>query len=184
MLTTLPLTLETFLEFPQTNPALEFINGEIVQKPKLQGEQGVLQARLCAVINQTAEPQKIAFAFPELRCVLSGNAIVPDAAVFRWERIPSKELGVAENRFQIYPDWVIEILSPDQSLTKVLGKLLDCIQHGTELGWLLNPLDKSILTVLPGQRVQVLTGESVLPVLDGIHLSLRVADIFRWLWLD
>ena len=184
MLTTLPLTLDTFLEFPETNPALEFINGEIIQKPKPQGEQGILQARLCAVINQNAEPQKIAFAFPELRCVISGNAIVPDAAVFRWKRIPSKALGLAENRVEIYPDWIIEILSPGQSLTKALEKLLNCIHQGTEVGWLLNPLEKSILTVLPGQRVQVLTGESILPVLDGIHLSLRVGDIFRWLWLD
>lgn len=33
------LTLEDFLKLPETEPASEFINGEIIQKPMSQGEQ-------------------------------------------------------------------------------------------------------------------------------------------------
>jgi Uma2 family endonuclease len=177
------LTLEAFLELPETEPASEFINGEMLQKPMPQGEHSILQGELCETINQVTKPQKIARAFPELRCVFGGNVIVPDVAVFRWERIPLTNTGRIANRFEIPPDWAIEILSPGQSSTRVLGKLLHCIQHGTELGWLLDPLEESVLVVLTEQRVQLLTGEAVLPVLNGIDLSLTVGEVFGWLKL-
>jgi Uma2 family endonuclease len=41
-----PLTLEAFLELPETKPASEYINGEIIQKPMPQGEHSTLQGDL------------------------------------------------------------------------------------------------------------------------------------------
>jgi len=183
IIATQALTLEEFLKLPETKPASEFISGEIVQKPMPQGEHSRLQFKLCAVINEVAEPQKIAVAFPELRCTFGGNVIVPDVAVFRWERIPLSPTGKIANRFEIHPDWSIEILSPEQSQTKVLGKLLHCSQHGTELGWLLDPQEESILVVFPEQRVQLLSGTAQLPILSGIPLELTVEQVFSWLTL-
>jgi len=180
---TQPLTLEEFLKLPETKPASEFINGEIVQKPMPQGEHSLLQGELCEAINRVAKPQKIAIAFPELRCTFGGDAVVPDVAVFRWERIPLRPSGRIFNRFEIHPDWSIEILSPDQSQTKVLGKLLHCSQHGTELGWLIDPEEESILVVFPEQRVQLLRGTAQLPILREIGLELTVEQVFGWLTL-
>ncbi|HAX89235.1 MAG TPA: hypothetical protein DCY91_23995 [Cyanobacteria bacterium UBA11370] len=215
---TQPLTLEEFLKFPETKPASEFIKGEIVQKPMPQGEHSRLQFKFCAVVNEVAEPEKIAIAFPELRCTFRGDSIVPDVAVFWWERIPVRPPGRIANRFEIHPDWSIEILydvrlitlnkispslplslsppqslfrviqpdmilSPDQSQTKVLGKLLHCSQHGTELGWLIDPEEESILVVFPEQRVQLLRGNAQLPILEGISLELTVEQVFSWLTL-
>ncbi|MGG6270160.1 Uma2 family endonuclease [Leptolyngbya sp. AN03gr2] len=177
------LTLEEFLGLPETKPASEFIQGEVIQKLMPQGEHSRLQAKLCEQINQVAESQRIALALPELRCVFGGQAIVPDIAVFRWDRIPRQESGRIANRFEAQPDWSIEILSPDQSLTKVLGKLLHCSQHGMELGWLLDAEEESILIVLPDQRVQLLSGADQVPVLSGLELGLTVEQIFNWLTL-
>ena len=178
-----PSTLEEFLARPETKPASEFIDGKVSQKPMPQGEHSRLQVKLCEHINQVAEPQTFAYAFPELRCTFGGNAIVPDIAVFRWDRIPRQASGRVANRFETYPDWSIEILSPDQNLTKVLGNFLHCSQHGTELGWLLNPAEESVLIVLPEQRVQLLTGTQVLLVIAGLPLELTVEQVFSWLTL-
>lgn len=180
---TQPLTLEEFLKLPETKPASEFINREIIQKPMPQGEHSRLQFKLCAVVNEVAEPQQIALAFPELRCTFGGDSVVPDVVVFRWERIPVRPSGRIANRFEIHPDWSIEILSPDQSQTKVLGKLLHCSQHGTELGWLIDPEEESILIVFADQRVQLLSGTAQLPILNGIGLALTVEQVFSWLTL-
>ena len=68
--TTQPLTLEEFLKLPETKPASEYINGQIIQKPMPKGRHSRLQGKLCTVINQL-EDKKIAYAFPELRCTLS-----------------------------------------------------------------------------------------------------------------
>jgi Uma2 family endonuclease len=177
------LTLEKFLELPETKPAWEFIQGVATQKPMPQGEHSLLQGELCEAINGIVKPQKVARAFPELRCTFGEASIVPDVAVFRWSRIPLNASGRVENRFLIHPDWAIEILSPAQSQTKVLGNLLHCVQHGTELGWLLDPLEESVLVILPEQRVQLLSGSNALPVLTGIDLTLTVEQIFGWLML-
>ena len=176
-----PMTLEAFLRLPETQPASEFIDGAVIQKPMPQGEHSLIQTTFCETVNQIAKPQKTAVAFPELRCVFGGDAIVPDIAVFRWERIPRTASGRIANRFELHPDWAIEILSPEQSQTKVLGKLLHCSQHGTELGWLIDPEEESILVIVPQQRVQILQGENQLPILSGIELELRVNQVFGWL---
>lgn len=177
------LTLEEFLELPETEPASEFIDGRVSQKPMPQGKHSRLQWKLCEAVNQVAEPPKLACAFPELRCTFGGATIVPDVVIVRWNRIPRDASGQVANRFKIHPDWAIEILSPDQSQTKVLGNLLHCSQHGTELGWLLDPEENTILIVLPEQRVQLLKGSQVLPVLAGLPLELTVERVFSWLTL-
>lgn len=177
------LMLEEFLDRSETKPASEFINGEVSQKPMPQGEHSALQSELCDRINQVAKAAKLAYAFPELRCTFGGASIVPDVAVFRWGRIPRTDTGRVANRFNLHPDWAIEILAPDQSQTKVLGNLLHCSQQGTELGWLLDPAEDSILVVFADQRVQLLSGDRPLPILRDIPLLLTVEQVFDWLSL-
>ena len=75
-----------------------------------------------------------------------------------WERIPCLTDGRIGNRFKICPDWAIEILSPNQSQTKVLSNLLHCSDYVTELGWLIYPEEETILVVFPEAKVQLLTG--------------------------
>lgn len=178
------ISLENFLKLPDTKPASELINGKISEKAMPQGEHSRLQCKLCSTINEIAEPAKIACAFPELRCIFGGHVIVPDIAVFRWERLPLTASGRIANRFEIHPDWCIEILSPEQSITKVLEKLLLCSEHGTELCWLIIPEDETILTILPQQKIQLLKADEQLPILSKIELPLTVNQIFSWLKIE
>ncbi len=178
-----PITIDEFLKLPETKPASEFIDSQIIQKSMPQGEHSQLQIDLCETINQLTKPPKIAKAFPELRCVFGGMAIVPDIAVFRWERIPRLPSGRIANRFETYPDWAIEILSPDQRYKRVLAKLLHCAEYGTELGWLLDAEDESILVVDSDRRVKEFTNSDRLPVLLGVDLELTVQQVFSWLSL-
>lgn len=128
------LSLAEFLNFSETKPASEFIDGHIIQKPMPQGEHSRIQGKLCTAINEVSEANRIACAFPELRCQCGSNVVVPDIAVFNWERIPVTEAGRIANRFEIQPDWTIclqqryanEILSPAQSQTLVMAKILNC----------------------------------------------------------
>ncbi|MBD2570304.1 Uma2 family endonuclease [Anabaena lutea] len=175
------ITLDEFLKLPETKPASEFINGEIIQKPMPQGEHSLIQTTLIEFINGKARIQKIAIAFSELRCTFGGDTIVPDIAVFRWERIPKTASGKIVNRFEIHPDWVIEILFAGQQQKKVLAKLLHCCRNGTELGWLINSEEESILAVFPGQKIELYEGDDKLPILEGIELELTVKEVFGWL---
>jgi len=47
----------------------------------------------------------------------------------------------------------------------------------------LDPIDESVLVVSEGQQVQLLSGDTPLPVLGGINLTLTPEQIFAWLML-
>jgi Uma2 family endonuclease len=177
------LTLEAFLAEPETKPASEYIDGKIIQKSMPQGEHSTIQGELIMAINAITKPQKIARSFPELRCVFANRAIVPDVSVFSWNRIPRNEDGSIANLFAIAPDWMIEILSPEQRSTKVIAKILHSLKHGTQLGWLIDPKEKAILIFYPNQSLDWLDQpEKLLPVPDfANNLQLTVGDIFNWL---
>jgi Uma2 family endonuclease len=119
-----PLSLADFLSEPETQPAREYCNGQIVTKPMPQGHHSILQGELVSAINGAVKAAKIARAFPELRCAFGNWAIVPDVSVFTWSRLPRQESGKIANRFTLPPDWLIEILSPDQRATKVIKKIV------------------------------------------------------------
>lgn len=121
-------SLEAFLQLPEIKPASEYIDGQIIQKPLPQGKHSIVQGETVNAINAVVKPQKVARAFPELRCtypagsrnsVYGGRSTVPDVSVFLWNRIPRDGDGTVANVFQLAPDWTIEILSPDQRQTKV-----------------------------------------------------------------
>ncbi len=175
------MTLTEFLKLPETKPASEFINGRIYQKPMPQGKHSRLQLKLCNAVNQVAEEPQIALAFPELRCTFGGRSIVPDVTVFRWERIPFDAEGEVENVFALYPDWTIEILSPDQNATKVISNILHCLKHGTQLGWFIDPRERLIIVFLPGQQPLEIMGDDTLPVPEFMELALTVVQVFDWL---
>ncbi|MCC5639560.1 Uma2 family endonuclease [Nostoc sp. CHAB 5844] len=177
------ISLEEFLQLPETKPASEYIDGEIFQKPMPQGKHSRLQGELTTTINNVVEPQKIALAFPELRCTFGGRSTVPDVAVFAWERIPVDEKGNIANVFNTYSDWTIEILSPEQSTTKVTKNILHCLNHGTSLGWLIDPEEYCVLVYPPHQQLIYLENEQdILPIPDLVSdLHLTLGQLFAWL---
>ncbi len=177
------MTLEEFLKLPETKPASEYIDGQIIQKPMPQGEHSAIQGELTAAINAVLRPRKLARAFPELRCTFGGRSTVPDIAVFTWERIHRKENGGVANIFEIAPDWTIEILSPDQSQTKVTKNILHCLKHDTQMGWLIDPEEQSIFVYFPNQPTEVFdqpTAQLPMPSFAR-EFQLTLGDLFGWL---
>jgi Uma2 family endonuclease len=175
------LSLEEFLELPETKPASEYIAGEMIQKPMPKTRHSRLQGRLMRGINESTEEQHIAYAFPELRCTFGDRSLVPDIAVLLWEHIEFDAQGEPIDTVRRAPDWTIEILSPDQSSNRVARNILHCLEHGCQIGWLLDPDDRSILVYLPQQQPQFFEGSEPLPVPPGIPVELTAAQIFDWL---
>ena len=177
------LTLAEFLHLPETTPASEYIDGQIIQKPMPQGKHSVIQGELVTAIHGVVKPKQIARAFPELRCTFGGRSTVPDIAVFLWNRIPRDENGEVANTFPTAPDWTIEILSPDQSQTKVTKNILHCLQHGTEVGWLIDPGEQTVFVYRPKQAPEVFDEpDGIIPVTSfASELQLTVKALFAWL---
>jgi Uma2 family endonuclease len=185
------LTLKSFLTLPETKPASEYINGKIVQKPMPQGKHSLLRMKLLTFINSILMEAKIAIAFPELRCTFGGRSLakplpwslVPDVIVLKNENIPKDDDGEIANVVTTAPDWVIEILSPDQSTTKVIKNILHCLDNGTEVGWLIDPAEKTIFIYQQEKQVifiDDLERELIVPNFAQ-SVKLTAGDVFNWL---
>ncbi|MDY6803103.1 MAG: Uma2 family endonuclease [Cyanobacteriota bacterium] len=177
------LTLEEFLQLPETKPANEYFENKIHQKPMPQGEHSAIQAGLLSAIFGAGEPRKLAMVLIELRCSFGGSALVPDIAVFEWQRIPRQPNGRIQNRFEIAPDWVIEIVSPNQFSSILIKKIIFCLNNGTQLGWLVDPQDESVITFQPNEQPQVRYNSDPLPVLNVLtDWQFSAKDLFSCLY--
>lgn len=176
-----PLNLEQFLKLSdiENSPAWEFINGEVVQKPMPGGKHSRLQARLAGAINAVGSHYE---AFPELRCTFGDQSIVPDLAVIRSDRIPVDENGdIISKGVEFAPEWIIEILSPEQNQMKVTRKILHSLRYGSQMGWLIDPDERVVLVYRPNSLPDELVEDSIIPCLTEIDLKLTVNQIFSWL---
>jgi Uma2 family endonuclease len=148
-----------------------------------QGKHSLLRMKLFTFINSILMESKIAIAFPELRCTFGGRSIVPDVVVLKHENIPKDDDGEIANVVKTAPDWTIEILSPDQSTTKVIANIIHCLDNGTQVGWLIDPAEKIILVYQPDKQVQVidtLDRELIVPEFAQ-SVRLTAGEIFNWL---
>ncbi len=177
------ITLEEFLALPETKPAREYIDGKIIQKSMPKGKHSTIQGELIIALNSILKPQKIARAFPELRCTFGERSTVPDVTVFTWNRIPRDDNGEISDSFLAAPDWTIEILSPGQSHTKVIKNILHCLDNGTQLGWLIDPDEQLILVYFPQQKPAFFEAATdILPVPDFAEaFELTLGELFGWL---
>lgn len=114
----------------ESSPAWEFIQGTSQQKPMPTLFHSRLQRNLVNAINRQTRDYE---AIQELRCVVPPLSPVPDIAVVKADRL-SREDGP----FLGAPDWLIEILSPDQNILTLQTKILHCLTHGTQLAWLID----------------------------------------------
>jgi len=174
------LPLAEFLLLPEIKPANEFIDGQIIQKLIPQGKYSLIQGQLIINLEATLKPQKIARAYPELRCSFGGRSTIPDVTVFTSDRIPRDENGNIANVFEIAPDWTIEILSPDRSQTKVTKNILHCLKNDPQMGWLIDPAERSIFVYATDRSAQVFDRETdVLPVPEfAKDFQLTLGDLF------
>ncbi len=104
----------------------------------------------------------------------NGATRSPDAA---WvEQASYDGLGSHDEYVPLCPDFVVELRSKSDNLSPLRDKMLEYMENGARLGWLIDPKDRQVEIYRLGQEVEVLhnpdqlSGEDVLP---GFILNLR-----------
>jgi Uma2 family endonuclease len=101
----------------------------------------------------------------------------PDLAWVSDSALAQTSTQEREHFLPFAPDFVLELRSPSDSLPALQAKMQEYIENGTQLGWLLDPIDRQVGIYRPDQAPvyhrgfdQQLSGE---PVLPGFTLDLR-----------
>jgi len=100
----------------------------------------------------------------------------PDGAWVRlevWQALTNEE----QERFApLCPEFVAEIRSPRDSLSNLREKMLEYLDNGAQLGWLLDPIEKLVYVYRRGRAMECLENPRTLSgedVLEGFVLDLQ-----------
>jgi Uma2 family endonuclease len=125
----------------------EIIDGQLHTHPRPAARHArsatVLSAALVGVYDQGWNGPggwKILFE-PEIHFRRNAEVLVPDIAAWRRERLP--ELP-EDQRFEVVPDWVCEVLSPTTANTDRELKMRIYAHYGVPYAWLVDPRAKRI----------------------------------------
>ena len=167
------MTDEQFFQLCQNNHELRFernANGELIIMPPTGGETGNKNARITQQVMNWTDVDGTGIAFDSSTCFKLPNGAdrSPDASwikLERWNTLTDEE----KQRFPpISPDFVIELLSPSDSLKTTQEKMEEYIDNGVCLGILINRKSHQVEIYRQGKEVEVLdspttvSGEDVL----------------------
>jgi Uma2 family endonuclease len=84
----------------------------------------------------------------------------------RWDALNPKQKGTFAN---LCPNFVVELRSASDSLNSLQEKMQEYMENGADLGWLIDPQNKTVEIYRQGLEVeqlenpQELSGEEILP---------------------
>jgi Uma2 family endonuclease len=175
------LTSEQFYQLCEENPDLKLernANGELIVMPPTGGETGKSNSTANAQIWTWNEQTELGEVFDSSTGFTLPNKAdrSPDVSWVeksRWSALTPEQ---REKFIPLCPDFVIELVSPSDSLKKSQEKMQEYMENGCRLGWLINRKKREVEIYRPGEDVEVLqspltlSGENVLP---GFVLNLQ-----------
>ncbi len=173
------LTDEQFFQLCQKNRDLRFertANGELIIMPPTGSETSDRNADLTYQLRAWSRQNQLGKSFDSSGGFKLPNGAdrSPDASWVTMERWNALTQAEKERFAPLCPDFVVELMSPNDSLEKTRTKMREYMDNGTRLGWLINRQQQQVEIYRPNREVEILanpqtlSGEDILPgfVLD------------------
>jgi Uma2 family endonuclease len=181
MLPAVPMTQDQFFEFCQQNRKIRMertAQGELIIMPPSGGESGAQNLSVGAQLFFWAKGRGTGKAFDSSTGFIlpSGANRSPDASWVSTPQLAQISQEQMKKFLPVCPDFLVEVLSPSDSVGLTLEKMEEYIANGAKLGWFINPRNRQVRVYRPGQEVQVLEFPATLagdPELPGFVLDLE-----------
>lgn len=175
------MTQDQYFDFCQLNADKWFertAEGELIIMPPSGGDSGFRDVSVSAQLyvwtktigqGQAAGPSN-GFILP------NGANRAPDAAWISPEQLAAITPEQRQKFLPVCPFFLMEVLSPSDSLKRLQEKMEEYLANGCRLGWLIDPAKMQVHVYRPGQPVQVLDNPRTLagdPELPGFVLDLE-----------
>ena len=176
------LTDNQFYQLCRENPEIKFernTKGEILIMSPTGGETGKRNFEIGIDFGIWNRQTKLGVCFDSSTCFKLPNGAnrSPDVAWIkkdRWDKLTTEE----QEKFPpIAPDFVLELMSPSDTLQETRAKMQEYINNGVKLGWLINRKMGQVEIYCLGKPVEILdfpqelSGEDILP---GFILNMEI----------
>jgi Uma2 family endonuclease len=78
----------------------------------------------------------------------------PDASWIRKDRVAALPQEQQKRFYHLCPDFVIELRSPTDRIRRLMAKMEEYIANGAELGWLIDPEERTVWIYRPGRPAE------------------------------
>lgn len=168
------LTDEQFYQLCRANPDVKFernAQGKIIIMAPTGGVTGNRNVEISADFVIWNRQSKLGIVFDSSTCFKLPNGAnrSPDVAWLRQDRWEALTPAQQASFPPIAPDFVLELMSPSDTLPETSAKLQEYLANGVRLGWLIDRKTRRVEVYRSGQPVEVLdapthlAGEDVLP---------------------
>jgi Uma2 family endonuclease len=172
---------EQLFQFCQLNRNLQIertADGDLIVSGPDGGSIGLGCTKLTAALGIWAERDATGLGFgPSTGFILPNHAMrSPDIAWVRNKRLEDLSEEEWEKFLPLCPDFVLELRSRSDSLRNHQQKMEEYCANGAELGWLLDPVSKSVHIYRPDAAPEILENPATVsgePLLRGFVLDLQ-----------
>jgi Uma2 family endonuclease len=157
-----PMSDEDLMGFCAANDFLRVerdANGEILVMTRAGSKTSRMNSRVTRLLDEWAEADGRGIAFDS-----NGGFSLPDGSMRaadaawvgrnRWDALTEAE----QSRYApLCPDFIIELRSPNDSLADPNKKMEQWTANGAQLGWLIDPENKTVSIYRPGEQPETLS---------------------------
>ncbi|MEM6255555.1 MAG: Uma2 family endonuclease [Cyanobacteria bacterium P01_D01_bin.156] len=174
------ITDQQFYQLCRQNPDLKFertAEGNLVIMSPTGGETGNRNGRLIQQLFNWSDNNELGIVFDSSTGFKLPNGAdrSPDAAWVALERWQALTPEQQEQFVPLCPDFVVELMSPSDTLSKAQEKMAEYLDNGVRLGWLINRKQRFVEIYRPNQPVEKVENPTQLSgedVLSGFNLKL------------
>ncbi len=181
------LTEEAYLSYCEANPELRLertAKGEIVIAPPAGGESDYRSLEIAAELRAWAkrDGRGVAFGSSVEFLLPNGAALSPDAAWASNQKLARLSKEQRRKFLRLAPDFVAGILSPSDRLPAAQDKMLEWMENGVALAWLIDGDARTIYIYRAARPVEKCQGVTTLAA-DGplLGFTINLADLWAGL---
>ncbi|MGA7954690.1 MAG: Uma2 family endonuclease [Gloeobacterales cyanobacterium] len=173
------LTLQEFLALPEGDIACELIDGKAVPKVSPKLFHSTVQLALLLLFLDWCEGK--GRVIQEWAVLLKREnkdwVPVPDLTYVSFERL--REEWEQNEACPVFPELVMEIASPEQSIKGLKDKAIDYLNAGVSRVWLVDPEEESITVYGEGIHTQTSQGDDMIQDTLLLGLTLTPKQVFQ-----
>lgn len=171
------MTVEELAKLPPDQSRGELIQGVFVSMSPAGHSHGSIASNIMVFIAIFVREHQLGKTYAaETGFVLGRHpdtVRAPDAAFVRQERLANQP---ATGFFEGAPDLAVEVISPSETVDEVESKVIDYLEAGTALVWLVYPRTQTVTVYRSLTDIEILTSEDTLTggdLLPGFSVSLK-----------
>ncbi|MBA3584908.1 MAG: Uma2 family endonuclease [Gemmatimonadetes bacterium] len=173
------LSMEDFERLPDDGWRRELVRGKVVREPPAGFRHSGTGVRIASFLHRFVQEHAL------------GEVVGPDAGFVLFDEPPTlraPDVGfVAENRLTfdlerfapLAPDLAVEIVSPTNTVSELHDKVMDYLNAGTRLVWVVDPRSRTVTVYRSRKEIRLMTEDEEIDggtVLPGFRL--RVSELF------